>query len=122
MFGFAFTQGSTRNVILVGDWAFKIPRFVEWRLFLYGLLANMQESLFAKSADFPDLCPVLWSIPGGLLVCMRRADPMPYEQWENMKPKQWLADRNCAVICEGKLDCFGVLEGKPVIVDYGCGV
>jgi hypothetical protein len=47
-------------------------RLLSWKHFLYGLLANMQEAQFSKTS-WPELCPVLWSLPGGFLVVMPRA-------------------------------------------------
>lgn len=119
MFGVQSMQGATRNVFLVGRWALKIPRFIEWRLFLHGLLANMQEKTFSGCDVFPDLCPVLWALPGGFLVCMQRATPVPRTWWEDTSIDEWLSSRGLSAICEGKLDCFGMLRGKVVVVDYG---
>lgn len=116
---FDFKQGSTRNVILVGDWALKFPRMCEWRLFLRGLLANIQESQFFGFRFSNVLCPVLWAIPGGFLLCMRRAEPLRRDVWERMDIERWLKEQQLSGICEGKLDCFGIVNGQTVVVDYG---
>lgn len=69
-------DGATRVVILVGRWAVKFPQVrYGWRNFLFGLLANMQERTFAR-AGWPELCPVVCSLPGGWLVVMPRCDPV----------------------------------------------
>lgn len=121
MFGVQLVQGATRNVFIVWRWAFKVPRLKTWRMFLHGLLANMQERLFSGCEDFPGLCPVLWGLPGGFLICMRRAEPLPLAQWNQVWAHQWLAARRLNDLCEGKENCFGLLEGRVVVVDYGCG-
>ena len=77
----SFAMGATRAVILVGRWAVKLPRPTSWRLFLSGLLANMQEREFARTG-WPELCPVLFSLPGGWLVVMPRAEPLTDGEWE----------------------------------------
>lgn len=84
--------GCTRVVFLVGRWAFKVPNFFEWRLFLKGLLANMMERLMWRnlSADFQGLkcldgvplCPVKFSLPGGWLVVMPRVRVLTDEEYE----------------------------------------
>jgi hypothetical protein len=118
------TNGATRLVLLVGRWAIKVPRITSWKLFLHGLLANMQEAEFSK-AGWPELCPVLWSIPGGLLVVMKRAVPVTDGWW---KTRQDVIDRvfnprrGYVVPVERKQDSFGWLDsedGRLVAVDYG---
>ena len=50
--------GATRWVILIGQFAFKIPSLRSWRNFLWGLLANMQEVEFSKCNEMKHkLCP-----------------------------------------------------------------
>lgn len=57
--------GTTRAVLLIGRLAIKFPTMVEWRLFLYGMLGNMQEAVWWNG--LPDsremMCPVLFSMP-----------------------------------------------------------
>lgn len=103
------TSGITRTVVLVGPWAFKFPRCSEWRLFLQGLLANMQEKRFSGAEGFEYCCPVRFAIPGGFLVVMPRARPL---EDEALIPT---GDH----IAERKLDSWGWLNGRVVAVDYG---
>jgi hypothetical protein len=116
--------GTTRTVVLIHQWAIKVPSFVEWRLFLHGLLANMQEAKFSKTG-WPQLCPVLWAIPGGWLLVMRRAEPMSREQFDTFDYAQWikggndLDDGEWVIPVEEKLDSFGYVDGRLVAVDYG---
>jgi hypothetical protein len=116
--------GTTRTVLLIGCWAVKIPAFTEWRLFLQGLLANMQEATFSR-AGWPQLCPVLWSLPGGWLVVMRRTEPLTREQFLGLDYAEWikrgedLPTGEWVIPVENKQDSFGHLDGVIVAVDYG---
>lgn len=110
--------GASRMVLLTKRWAFKFPRPTEWRLFLTGLLANMQERAFA-GAGWPELCPVVWSVPGGWLVVMRRAVPLSASQWEGFDAKAFCVRPDYCVPAEAKWSSFGWLDGKVVAVDYG---
>jgi hypothetical protein len=51
---------------LLGRWR-RDGRGWWWEFLLRGLLSNMQEREFAGE-DWPELCPVRFSIPGGFLV------------------------------------------------------
>ena len=105
----AFKRGVTREVILIGSRAVKIPSFRSWKLFLNGLLSNMQEKTFSKYSE--KLCPVLLSFPGGFLNVMPRCHPIEDRQL-------MFADADGLEI-EQKLCSFGYLHGKIVAVDYG---
>jgi len=110
--------GCTRTVLLIGNFAFKFPSVFEWRLFLLGLLANMQERLFWTMCS-DKLCPVVWSIPCGLLVVMRRAKELTEDEWAEFDVESWLKDGDYPVPAEPKIDSFGWLDGRIVAVDYG---
>ena len=111
--------GVTRAVLLVGPWAIKFPTVIYgWRLFLLGLLANMQERQFSRTG-WPELCPVLWSLPGGWLVIMRRAKEMTALEFERIDLEKWVDRGEYVVPAEIKQDSFGWLDGKLVAVDYG---
>lgn len=112
-------DGVTREVLLVGSWAVKLPKLTYgWRLFLQGLLANMQERQFA-AAKWPELCPVIWGLPGGWLLVMRRAEPMTDAEWTKFDPERFCDRRDYRVPAEHKRDSFGKLNGRIVVVDYG---
>lgn len=111
-------RGTTRRVMLIGRHAYKFPSIASWPLFLYGLLANMQEVQFSK-AGWPELCPVVWSVPGGLLVVMRRATPLTAEEWAALDVDRWSVTEDYTVPVEDKRDSFGTLDGRLVAVDYG---
>lgn len=109
--------GATRAVLLVGRVAIKAPRMSTWRTFLSGLLANMQEREFARTG-WPELCPVVFSVPGGWLLVMRRAEPLSDAEWCTVHP-EWGDREEYAVPVEMKRDSFGVLDGRIVAIDYG---
>ena len=72
--GSRFRRGATRWVLLVGPYAVKVPSLRGWRDFLWGLLGNLQEAEFSR-LGWERLCPVVASLPLGLMVVMRRASP-----------------------------------------------
>lgn len=114
-------RGATRRVFLTRRYAFKVPTWTSWRLFLNGLLANQQEAVFWHGLQTPEarklMCPVLFSIPGGWLVVMPRCRPI--------SPRAFLAYpwakffNNHGIPVEDKLDSFGRYKRNMVAVDYG---
>lgn len=109
-------HGVTRHVLLVGGLAIKVPALWSWKLFLSGLLANMQERAFSRTG-WPELCPVLFALPGGWLLIMRRAEPIPDEVELDF---QHLIDQpEYQIPAEAKRDSWGLLDGRIVAVDYG---
>jgi hypothetical protein len=110
-------------VFLIGPWAFKVP-YVKYgwyentgyRSFLYGLLANDQERRFSSLSQ--KLCPVVFGFPFGLLLVMRRAEPMDREL--SADEYDAFVNQDGAVLpVEHKWDSFGILNGQIVAVDYG---
>ncbi len=110
-------RGITRDVFLIGKYAFKFPSFRQWSLFLRGLCCNITEREISKFSD--EFCPVLWSIPGGWLVVMPRCETLAegdmtdewYDAFRDRKEVHGFVER--------KLCSFGKLDGKIVAVDYG---
>jgi hypothetical protein len=111
-------KGCTRLVVLTRRFAFKVPNPSEWRLFLHGLIANMQERQFSK-AGWPELCPVKFALPLGFLVVMDRAQPMTREQWDAFDAEAFCTKDDYCIPAELKMDSFGWLRGRAVAVDYG---
>lgn len=116
------TRGVTRFVILTKRYAIKLPRFwwhnrFRWQMFLFGLLGNMQEREFA-STGWPELCPVVWSLPGGWCVVMRRAEPLT-EDLTDEQYRELVDHDDYHVPAEHKIDSFGWLGGRIVAIDYG---
>lgn len=118
----ATSKGSSRFVLLVGRYALKFPRPYSFRHLLWGLLANMQEAEFSR-LGWECLCPVYWHVPGGLLVVMGRATPLPTittnTELEALVA-QWEAQRGgCKVPVEMHLSSFGMFGDRIVAIDYG---
>lgn len=125
-------HGCTRFVFLTKNYAIKIPQFnYEWKHFLLGLLANMQEVSFSKIKD-DRLCPIKFYIPGGWLLIMPKCEPISSEIfidlditrfWPNNKedyhPNNTCERAEYNVPVEYKQDSFGFLNGKIVAIDYG---
>jgi hypothetical protein len=113
-------QGITREVILTRRYAIKIPKLAcGWKHFLWGLLANMQERTLSK-AGWPELCPVVFSLPGGWLLVMRRAGILTDADWASFNAKAFCETPNYFVPAEQwKQDSFGKIDGRIVAVDYG---
>ena len=78
----------------------------------------MQEVTFSL-AGWPELCPVLFALPGGFLNVMRRAEPLTREEFFALDFKAFVEKLGYCVPVENKLDSFGKLSGKIVAVDYG---
>lgn len=111
--------GVTRIVLLVGPWAIKFPRFgYGWRKGLQGLLGNDQEAMFWRETRWVQLCPVVWSAPGGFVLVMRRARALDDIEWEDFQLNGWIIEPGFDLV-EPKQDSFGVIGGRVVAVDYG---
>lgn len=104
-------KGSTRIVILIFNIAIKIPNFFSWRLFLQGLLANMQEKTFNEYSSL--LCPVIFYIPGGFFIVMPKCFSL------KEKDRKYMFKKAKNLDIEQKLCSFGWLNKKVVAVDYG---
>lgn len=119
-------RGLTREVILTRRYAIKVPKLSRgWKLFRHGLRSNAQERDFAR-LGWKELCPVVFSLPGGWLIVMRRARPLTDAEWEAFdaaafrggSPAHELGQER-RIPVELKKHSFGVLDGRIVAVDYG---
>lgn len=115
---FTVRLGATRAALLMGGLAVKVPRPTTWRTFLTGLLANMQEREFWRTR-WPELCPVLFSLPGGWLVVMPRAEPLSGADWCAFDTEEFIERSDGVIPVEEKQDSFGWLDGRIVAIDYG---
>ena len=111
-------RGCTRTVFLVGLWAIKIPTGNSWKLFLHGLLCNMQEAMFGKSG-MDGFCPVRFCFPGGWFIVMNRTKPLTYEEWREFNYEKFIYRESYCIPVENKRNSFGVLNGEIVAIDYG---
>lgn len=117
--------GCTRIVFLIGGYAIKFPQIkYEWKHFLLGLLANMQEIGFSKMDD-KRMCPVLFYIPGGWMVVMPRCKNLSREEFMKLDTRIFYPlnenspNEYFNVPVENKEDSFGWYKGKIVAIDYG---
>jgi hypothetical protein len=101
------SRGASRTVLLVGRWAVKAPRLrAGWRAFLCGLLSNMSERDRWRLGSRDGLCPVLWSLPGGICLVMPR-----------VRITGEVPERNVAGF-DHKASSYGYHRGELVAIDY----
>ena len=111
-------KGCTRIVFIFDKFVIKLPNIVFYRLFLCGLLANMQEAQFGRS-NLEGFCPVLFAFPGGWFLVAKRATEMTVEQFLNFDAKAFCERDTYYIPAEHKACSFGYLNGKVVAIDYG---
>ena len=110
-------RGASRTVLLARGYAIKVPNTRGWRLFLSGLLGNMQERAFSRTG-WKELCPVLWSDPWGFVVVMPECEPLA-KNLDDKSYQNFVTRAVGRVPVEHKRSSFGYLNGKLVAVDYG---
>lgn len=125
--------GVTRHVILISKYAIKIPRLnYGWRLFLKGLLCNMQEWEFSRMND-KRMAPIFFRIKGGFLIVMARCEPLTKNEFEKINIEHFWGQPtknskgyygDCLIPCEHKQDSFGWykfngVNNTLVAIDYG---
>lgn len=112
-------SGSTRWVIPLGNFVIKIPSLYSWKNFLWGLLANLQESEF-NNLKWQELCPVIFSAPLGLFLISKRARMMTEEEFSQFDSTRFINQSDGRVLpVEEKASSFGFIDGQIVAVDYG---
>lgn len=108
--------GVFRRVILIGAIALKIPR---WRNFIRGLRCNRWEREMWRTwrpvFRWDNLCPVLFADLVGLVVVMPRASqPVTSDEVDAA-----MGDYDPDVTSETKVEDFGCLGKRVVVLDYG---
>lgn len=117
-------QGVTRRVLLVGNYAIKVPNAQEWRTFIYGITANMIERKFSEM-DEPRLAKIHYANRFGFLLIMERLHPLTDAQWDEFNYKAFCdqTDWHMEGITEDKRDGLGSTpDGQIKFVDYGSNV
>jgi hypothetical protein len=109
-------HGVFRRVIVLGGFAFKLPRLRE---FARGMRCNRWERemwyVWRPKYRWENLCPILFADPFGLLVVMARAaQPVTFEEVRAEDP-----DYYPGITAEAKPEDYGRLNGRIVAVDYG---
>lgn len=115
-------SGITRHVFGIGSYAIKVPRIDRWTRFLRGLLGNTQEAACGR-LGWPELCPVVFALPGGFLVIARRAvactsADFPVELARRIIESAAVDGRLVGSMVELKYDSWGWLDGRLVAIDY----
>jgi len=104
--------GANRFVLLSKNYAFKFPRLDQ---FGFGLINNSNEAKWSKLNN--GRCPVIFSLPFGLLIVMPRCEPLTFDQWWEFDSVTFCRIRG--ITAEHKSDSFGWLNGEIVCFDYG---
>lgn len=116
-------RGVTRTVVLVNKYAIKFPTLQSYKLFLNGLLANLQEKEF--NGSHPDLAPIIFSLPFGFCNIMVRADELNVKDLSESEFRDFLLDKykndplKEFMLSDAKSTNWGTLKGKLVKIDYG---
>lgn len=111
-------DGCTRKVFIIWKFAIKIPQLsYQWRHFLLGLLANMQEKHFSDMND-NRMCPVFFCCWGGWLLIMPRCKSLTEIQFNSLNINDFW-EGYFKVPVENKICSFGYYKGKIVAIDYG---
>ena len=114
-------RGATRVVIVLRNYVIKIPTFKSWKLFLHGLLANLQERQMSTINDAV-LCPVISSSRIGLFVIMPRCEPVNhtglfFTELCRLKIMGELPEE--FYLSDAKPENFGYFKCRLVKLDYG---
>ena len=122
-------KGQSRLVLLVGSVAIKIlhikreSELTRCGQVRQGLRCNRAEraAWVRNGKRYPNLCPILASLPGGWLVVMQRATPMTLAEFEEWyESDEWPHFPGEESPYELKHEDAGKLAcGKRVMVDYG---
>lgn len=113
------SKGATRTVIMLRRHVIKLPACYSWRSFLNGMLSNLDERRFSSMRD-PNLCPVLWSDPLGMMVIMPRCKHVTHRGlFEVALHAMRGALPQDFYLSDAKPENFGYLHGRLVKLDYG---
>lgn len=113
-------KGSTRFIICLGKYAIKIPKlktdnkfYGNLFTFLNGWKGNRYEYIWSKANIYPYLAKVRISLFFSLIIIMDRARPIDRDDF-------LLIDKNDYSFggYEFKMDSFGVVKNRIVIIDY----
>lgn len=113
-------HGCTRTVFLIGNYAIKIPSTYSWIHFLQGLIHNLNELKYWKwslSGNFIDsrfLCPIIFYIPGGWLLVMKRCQSVS----EKSNLDTLYKELSSWGISDLKPNNCGLLNNSAVCLDY----
>jgi hypothetical protein len=117
----AVKRGITRSVLLIGNYAIKVPRLKKdpnspipfWRRVIQGLQSNIAER---DQRGNPAVAPLVCSVLGGLLQVYVRCKPYTgvAVRLEDMAK----LTREYGKPIDAKKDNLGYLNGRIVLLDY----
>ena len=113
--------GCTRNVILVGKVAIKIPKISNFRLFSLGIRHNKKEKKVTDAKITANISPVIFSF-FGLFIISKRACHVKNRGLYFVDFAELCAkNKNLTMffIRDAKPCNFGYLNGRLVKIDYG---
>lgn len=115
--------GSTRTVFVLKHFVIKIPTNKEYRLFLHGVLANLQEKRW--SGKHSDLAKVIFCDILGLFLIMQKAEILDNSDYTSI----WLQcelerkykddDLKEFLMSDSKPSNWGYINNHLVKIDYG---
>lgn len=110
--------GSTRLVLLIGGYAIKIPRgddnsFGIFLGILRGWIGNRTEYMWSKQDLFPFLNRVVFSFLFSFIIVQRRVEMITEEEFFSLEKADYPFGG-----FEWKLDSFGKVNDKIVVIDY----
>lgn len=108
-------KGTTRTVLLIGNYVIKFPRTNKWKSFLRGILANLAERMWYKHSP-PEwkvkMIPSIFTLYGFFLISKRGIELTENEynsiQFNLFKP----------LPLDTKIQNFGKYKDKIVLIDY----
>jgi hypothetical protein len=116
--------GATRRVFIFKTFVIKVPNTQEYKLFLHGILANLQEKVFSQM-NRPDLARVKFCDKLGLFLIMERAEVLDIINLDWLKFKEDLEERykddemKELMLSDAKPCNWGYIDGELVKIDYG---
>lgn len=117
-------KGATRTVFVFNKFVIKIPNFQEYKLFLNGLLANLQEKSFSKMNRI-DLAKVKYCNKFGFILIMEKAQELDVKNIDWLRFKERLEDKyknddmKEFMLSDSKPSNWGYINNKLVKIDYG---
>ena len=109
-------QGCHRFVIMFDKVVIKLPNplyCTKW--FVKGLKGNIQEARLSKTGN-KNLCPVLFYLPLGLLLVMKKASSLTGRD-SGIDLNKFMSEGNITT-AENKMESFGWFDGQLVCIDY----
>lgn len=116
-------RGSQRFALVCGPFAIKLPRLRRLR---EGMRANRMEARIWREGwqrKYPELCPILASLPFGLALVMPAVRIMTPAEYQAFLDTEGPPDHYpLPELYESKGGEWGYLKGRPVVVDYAMRV